>query len=58
MRSVREKGSDILNTAKESIRPVSFQDFECSIKMMKPSVDKGSISEYERWNKQFGNTSI
>jgi spastin len=58
MGPVRELRLDELKKLSVSrIRPVSREDFERSLKKIRPSVSPGTLDNYIRWNRSFGDCS-
>lgn len=38
----------------DQIRPIELVDFKASLRMIRPSVSREGLKEYEDWAKQFG----
>jgi SpoVK/Ycf46/Vps4 family AAA+-type ATPase len=38
----------------EDIRPIRFEDFEASLRTIRPSVSQAGLRRYEEWAKEFG----
>ncbi|EAX93796.1 ATPase, AAA family protein [Trichomonas vaginalis G3] len=43
---------------KPTIRPLSFEDVEKTLKSVKPSVSADSLVQYVEWNNEFGSTAM
>ena len=56
MGPLRSLGDKLLTTARDDIRPVSYDDFKQSMRTVRPSVSKDGLEEYEKWNKEFGSS--
>lgn len=54
MGPLRSLGEALLQMTMDDIRPISFQDFEASLKSIRPSVGKEGLAEYDNWAKQYG----
>ncbi|KAJ1325603.1 fidgetin-like protein 1 [Microdochium nivale] len=54
MGPLRSLGEALLHMTMDEIRPISFDDFRASLRMIRPSVNKEGLKEYEDWAKQFG----
>ncbi|TDZ28713.1 putative AAA domain-containing protein [Colletotrichum spinosum] len=54
MGPLRSLGEALLQTTMDEIRPISLEDFESSLKTIRPSVSKVGLKEYEDWAKEFG----
>ncbi|TDZ19748.1 putative AAA domain-containing protein [Colletotrichum orbiculare MAFF 240422] len=54
MGPLRSLGEALLRTTMDEIRPISLEDFESSLKTIRPSVSKVGLKEYEDWAKEFG----
>ncbi len=51
---IRGLGDRLLTTTKESIRPITSQDFRDATKTIRPSVSPGYVEEMIKWNKEKG----
>lgn len=56
MGPLRSLGDKLLLTPTDQIRPISLEDFENSLKYIRPSVSKEGLSEYEDWAAKFGSS--
>lgn len=56
MGPLRLLGDKLLLTSKSEIRPICLQDFEASLKFIKPSVSQDNLIEFEQWLKLFGSS--
>lgn len=56
MGPLRSLGDKLLLTPTDQIRPISLEDFENSLKYIRPSVSKEGLQEYEDWAKKFGSS--
>ena len=54
---IRELGSEICDIDIESVRAISQEDFDSSLKTIRASVSSSSISSFESWNKLYGSYS-
>lgn len=54
MGPLRSLGEALLHMTMDEIRPIGFDDFRASLRMIRPSVNKEGLKEYEDWAKQFG----
>jgi SpoVK/Ycf46/Vps4 family AAA+-type ATPase len=54
MEPIRELGMGVKDVAVNELRPIVFSDFKKALQQVRPSVSKGSIAAFERWNKEFG----
>ena len=54
MGPLRNLGEALLHTPKELIRPIRAQDFEASLRSIRPSVSREGLKEYEDWAAKFG----
>ena len=50
------RGGGLFGRRTSTVRPISFQDFEKSLKKVRQSVTLDSLSFYERWNEEYGDT--
>lgn len=53
---IRELGSKMLNLKEIEIRPMNLQDFERSMKNIRPSVNKEGLEKFEEWAREFGSS--
>ena len=51
---LRNLGEALLHTPKEQIRPICAQDFEASLRSIRPSVSRDGLKAYEDWAAKFG----
>ncbi|KAK9463281.1 P-loop containing nucleoside triphosphate hydrolase protein [Lipomyces oligophaga] len=56
MGPLRSLGEALLFTPRDKIRPVEFCDFEASLKMIRPSVSKEGLKEFEDWAAKYGSS--
>ncbi|KAA8903401.1 hypothetical protein TRICI_005691 [Trichomonascus ciferrii] len=56
MGPLRSLGEALLTTPRDSIRPIQFQDFEASLKTIRPSVSKEGLKEFEEWAALYGSS--
>jgi adenosinetriphosphatase len=56
MGPLRSLGDKLLLTPTEQIRPINIEDFEASLKYIRPSVSKEGLKQYEDWAIQFGSS--
>ncbi|KAG5420805.1 hypothetical protein I9W82_002686 [Candida metapsilosis] len=56
MGPLRSLGDKLLSTPTDQIRPISLEDFENSLKYIRPSVSKEGLQEYEDWAEKFGSS--
>ncbi|EAW06884.1 putative AAA family ATPase [Aspergillus clavatus NRRL 1] len=54
MGPLRNLGEALLHTPMDQIRPIRFQDFEASLKSIRPSVSRDGLQQYEEWAQKFG----
>ncbi len=54
MGPLRSLGDALLHTTMDQIRPIAYTDFLASLTMIRPSVSKAGLEEYEKWAKEFG----
>ncbi|POR36874.1 Putative AAA domain-containing protein [Tolypocladium paradoxum] len=54
MGPLRSLGEALLHMTMDEIRPIMLVDFEASLGMIRPSVSKSGLKEYEDWAKEFG----
>jgi SpoVK/Ycf46/Vps4 family AAA+-type ATPase len=54
MGPLRSLGDALLQMTMDEIRPIMLQDFENSLRSIRPSVGKAGLKEYEDWAKEFG----
>jgi SpoVK/Ycf46/Vps4 family AAA+-type ATPase len=50
-------GFDIRNVPLDEIRPISIEDFENALTKVRTSIDKDTLSNFEKWNVCFGDVS-
>ncbi|RZC70291.1 hypothetical protein C5167_033405 [Papaver somniferum] len=58
LRDALRQGKEIAKLQKEDLRTVTIQDFEYSLREVRPSVSSSELGSYEVWNKQFGSLSL
>jgi SpoVK/Ycf46/Vps4 family AAA+-type ATPase len=51
---IRGLGSKLLITSQESIRPITYDDFQKAMKMIRPSVSPSYLDEINQWNLEKG----
>jgi SpoVK/Ycf46/Vps4 family AAA+-type ATPase len=56
MGPLRELGEALLTTPTEKIRPIGFQDFEASLKTIRPSVSLEGLKIFEDWATMYGSS--
>jgi SpoVK/Ycf46/Vps4 family AAA+-type ATPase len=54
MGPLRSLGEKLLSMTMDQIRPIQFQDFQASLKTIRPSVSKQGLKEFEDWSREFG----
>ncbi|EMR63271.1 putative aaa family atpase protein [Eutypa lata UCREL1] len=54
MGPLRSLGEALLHMTMDQIRPIEVADFHASLRMIRPSVSKEGLKEYEDWARQFG----
>lgn len=54
MGPLRSLGEKLLHMTMDEIRPMQFEDFEASLRNIRPSVSKQGLKEYEDWAREFG----
>lgn len=54
MGPLRSLGEALLRMRMDDIRPIAFEDFEASLKSIRPSVSKEGLQVFEDWAKRFG----
>ncbi|CUS10441.1 unnamed protein product [Tuber aestivum] len=54
MGPLRSLGEALLQMQMDDIRPIAFEDFEASLKSIRPSVSKEGLQAFEDWAKRFG----
>jgi len=54
MGPLRILGEALLQMKMDDIRPITFEDFEASLKSIRPSVSKEGLQVFEDWAKRFG----
>lgn len=58
MGPLRELGDKLLETTRESIRPIELIDFKNSLEYIKPSVSQEGLEQYEEWAAKFGSSGV
>ncbi|WVZ15414.1 hypothetical protein V8G54_012980 [Vigna mungo] len=58
LREALRQGIEITKLKKEDMRGVTLQDFENSLREVRPSVSPNELGTYDQWNKQFGSLSL
>ena len=58
MGPLRELGDKLLETTRESIRPLEVKDFKNSLEYIKPSVSQEGLEKYEEWAAKFGSSGV
>ncbi|KAK9470930.1 P-loop containing nucleoside triphosphate hydrolase protein [Dipodascopsis tothii] len=56
MGPLRALGDALLSTPRDQVRPVMFQDFEASLRFIRPSVSQESLKSFDNWAAQYGNS--
>ncbi|KAK2612152.1 hypothetical protein QQS21_001882 [Conoideocrella luteorostrata] len=54
MGPLRSLGEALLHMTMDDIRPIILLDFEASLGMIRPSVSRTGLKEYEDWAREFG----
>jgi len=54
MGPLRSLGEALLDMTMDQIRPIGLQDFQASLKTIRPSVSSEGLKQYEDWAKQYG----
>ncbi|KAK8098654.1 adenosinetriphosphatase [Apiospora kogelbergensis] len=54
MGPLRSLGEALLHMTMDQIRPIELGDFKASLRMIRPSVSREGLKEYEDWARQFG----
>lgn len=54
MGPLRSLGEALLQMNMDDIRPILLADFEASLGLIRPSVGKDGLKEYEDWAREFG----
>ncbi|QIX00776.1 hypothetical protein AMS68_006293 [Peltaster fructicola] len=54
MGPLRSLGEKLLHMSPDDIRPIGMQDFQASLKNIRPSVSKQGLKEFEDWAREFG----
>ncbi|XP_076312370.1 spastin isoform X4 [Tachypleus tridentatus] len=49
---------EVCNVDPESMRQITMEDFNESLKRIRRSVPSQSLTQYEKWNQEFGDTSV
>ena len=57
MGPIRGLGERLLTNEEQNIRPVSFNDFEEAMKIIRPSVSPSYVTLMEKWNIEKGSQS-
>lgn len=58
MGPLRELGDKLLETERESIRPINLSDFQNSLLYIRPSVSTEGLGKYEEWAAKFGSSGV
>jgi len=58
MGPLRALGDKLLSTARDEIRPINLNDFESSLKYIRPSVSKENLGEFEDWASKYGSSGV
>ncbi|CAK9437563.1 uncharacterized protein LODBEIA_P19410 [Lodderomyces beijingensis] len=56
MGPLRSLGDKLLSTPMDQIRPINLEDFENSLRYIRPSVSKEGLQVYEEWAGKFGSS--
>uniref|UniRef100_A0A060SZC0 ARAD1C03938p n=1 Tax=Blastobotrys adeninivorans TaxID=409370 RepID=A0A060SZC0_BLAAD len=56
MGPLRSLGEALLTTPRESIRPINMEDFETSLRVIRPSVSKEGLQAFEEWAALYGSS--
>ena len=54
MGPLRSLGESLLTMTMDEIRPIRFEDFQASLRTIRPSVSKQGLKEFEEWAREFG----
>ncbi|KAF9701732.1 hypothetical protein EKO04_000868 [Ascochyta lentis] len=54
MGPLRSLGESLLTMTMDQIRPMRFEDFQASLRTIRPSVSKQGLKEFEDWSREFG----
>ena len=54
MQPLRNLGEALLTTPIDQIDPISLDDFESSLRNIRPSVGKKGLEQFEKWAEEFG----
>lgn len=54
MGPLRSLGEQVLHMSMDEIRPIRLEDFEASLRTIRPSVSKNGLKRYEDWAQEFG----
>jgi len=54
MGPLRSLGESLLTMTMDEIRPIRFEDFQASLRTIRPSVSKQGLKEFEDWAREFG----
>ncbi|KAL6449719.1 SAP1 Protein SAP1 [Candida maltosa Xu316] len=58
MGPLRSLGDALLSTPTEEIRPINLEDFESSLKTIRPSVSKDGLAKYLEWSDKYGSSGV
>lgn len=50
--------TDIAAVQYDQVRPISFDDFEAALSVVRASVSQTDLGQYQAWNDQFGSFPI
>lgn len=56
MGPLRSLGEALLTTPRDSIRPIQIEDFEASLKTIRPSVSREGLKSFEEWASMYGSS--
>lgn len=54
LQPLRELGDSVSNVPAAQVRTLTLRDFEMALRVVRPSVQKGSLDKYQKWDSQFG----
>ena len=54
MGPLRSLGEKLLDMSMDDIRPIEIGDFKASLSMIRPSVSKQGLRQFEDWARDFG----
>lgn len=54
MGPLRSLGESLLTMTMDEIRPMRFEDFQASLRTIRPSVSKQGLQDFEDWAREFG----